>query len=105
MDFSSGARSIHRGIWAFNGIFQLTDAWQEADGKRSVFKFRLELTGSETIQFESKDKLEHTRLIPSAVKIEVWKRETGRVSCVAPTTTFTSTTTCPIRRGHVSQIE
>lgn len=76
---------IHRGIWAFNGIFQLTDAWQEADGKRNVFKFRLELTDSEIdIQFESKDQLEHTRLIPSAVKLEVWKRDKGRcVMCSA----------------------
>jgi hypothetical protein len=35
---------IHAGIWGFNGMFLLTDAWQEAQLNRKVFKFRLELT-------------------------------------------------------------
>jgi hypothetical protein len=32
---------IHAGIWAFNGCFLLTDSWTESDGRRDVFKFRL----------------------------------------------------------------
>jgi hypothetical protein len=35
---------IHAGIWGFNGMFLLIDAWQEAQLNRKVFKFRLELT-------------------------------------------------------------
>ena len=31
---------IKSGIWAYNGIFLLTDAWTELSGKRKVFKFR-----------------------------------------------------------------
>ncbi|HTZ48636.1 MAG TPA: HNH endonuclease [Verrucomicrobiae bacterium] len=34
---------IHAGVWAFNGLFLLTDAWTESDSHRSIFKFRLEL--------------------------------------------------------------
>jgi hypothetical protein len=70
---------IHRGIWAFNGFFQLTDASFESDGKRNVFKFRMEITDSELISSaQSKTNLHQTRLIPSAVKLEVWKRDKGR---------------------------
>src|SRR4051794_2448022 len=32
---------IRSGIWLYNGVFHLTDSWQERDQYRSVFKFRL----------------------------------------------------------------
>lgn len=34
---------IRRGLWAFNGLFNLVDAWQEISNGRKVFKFKLEL--------------------------------------------------------------
>jgi len=70
---------IHAGIWAFNGFFLLTDAWTESDGRRNVFKFRLELIESAegTISSEAMD-LIHNRVIPSAVKLEVWQRDKGQ---------------------------
>src|SRR5438045_1580244 len=34
---------LHAGIWVFNGFFSLVDAWLEDDGRRQVFKFKLEL--------------------------------------------------------------
>jgi hypothetical protein len=75
---------IHSGVWAFNGMFQLTDVWMEHDGKRNVFKFRLELVVLQLNIAESLDTLAHNRLIPSAVKLEVWKRDKGRcVLCQA----------------------
>ncbi len=45
-----------------------------------VFKFRLELReiDASTQDDRSLSELEHTRLIPSAVKVEVWKRDKGR---------------------------
>jgi hypothetical protein len=69
---------IHAGIWAFNGIFKLTDAWVEKDDYREVFKLRLELAyeSLSSRQQEFAD-LNHTRVIPSAVKLEVWKRDGG----------------------------
>lgn len=70
---------IHSGIWAFNGFFKLTDAWTESDGQRMVFKFRLELfEEARKLQDEVQAELPHSRLIPSAVKLEVWTRDKGQ---------------------------
>jgi len=70
---------IHTGIWAFNGFFLLTDAWEESDGQRLVFKFKLELTESEDPSLsQSQSDLLHNRVIPSAVKLEVWQRDKGQ---------------------------
>jgi len=66
------------GIWAYNGFFNLTDAWIESDGLRNVCKFRLEMIdedatgGAGTIV-----SLEHNRLIPSDIKAKVWARDKG----------------------------
>lgn len=69
---------IHVGIWAFNGFFRLTDCWQQTDGVRSVFKFRLEFADDLDIKTTSENTLPQTRMIPSAVKLEVWTRDAGR---------------------------
>jgi hypothetical protein len=77
-EFVAVYEKIHTGIWAFNGIFRLTDAKVESDGKREVFKFRLELnSGAQLLRVDNSADLEHNRLIPSAVKLEVWKRDKG----------------------------
>jgi hypothetical protein len=69
---------IHSGIWVYNGLFQLVDAWQESDNTRKVFKFRLEMVdGLEEITTKQ-EVIEHSRLIPASVKLEVWKRDKGR---------------------------
>jgi hypothetical protein len=69
---------IHAGIWAFNGFFRLTNSWQQQDGVRSVFKFRLELAEDLDLEAAPPESLPHTRLIPSAVKLEVWQRDKGK---------------------------
>lgn len=72
---------LHRGIWVYNGIFKLIDAWQEASINRQVFKFKLELTESTPAdnRIDQKESvLEHNRLIPPQVKLEVWKRDRGK---------------------------
>lgn len=74
---------IKSGIWVYNGFFTLEDAWQENSNNRKVFKFRLTLTvySSKPNQNEKTiHELEHNRLIPSEVKLEVWKRDKG--ACV-----------------------
>lgn len=68
---------LHRGIWVYNGVFRLVDAWQESSGVREVFKFRLELIDKPS-DSSPELKLERNRLIPSWVKLEVWKRDKGR---------------------------
>jgi hypothetical protein len=78
---------IRSGIWVYNGVFKLIDAWQEDDGGRKVYKFRLELTNDEqSPTVTSIAELEHNRIIPSTVKAEVWKRDKGRcVQCGSQT--------------------
>ena len=70
---------IKSGIWVYNGLFKLLDAWREDINAREVFKFKLELIDD---IFDLEDKklveLDHSRIIPSSVKLAVWKRDKGR---------------------------
>jgi hypothetical protein len=69
---------VHRGIWVYNGMFRLVDAWKQRSGSRRVFKFKLELTEAEPSSLGSDAvEQEHPRLIPTSVKLEVWKRDKG----------------------------
>jgi len=77
---------IKDGIWAYNGVFELIDAWIEKSENRNVFKFKLHVTDKTIDQkekraIELKD-LDHNRMIPTSVKLEVWKRDKGQcVQC------------------------
>lgn len=68
------------GVWSLKGFFDLIDYKIVNDGKRNVFRFILRLTdkfesnGDNIIEID----LAHTRLIPSEVKKEVWKRDLGK---------------------------
>ena len=64
--------------WVYNGLFKLVDSWLEESNGRSVFKFRLEVTGGEPSSSEGVLPLDHNRLIPKNVMLEVWKRDRGR---------------------------
>lgn len=79
---------LHAGIWVYNGVFKLIDAWQEKVENRKVFKFKLELTGEEPTGKQNKQQdlvLERDRMIPPSVKLEVWKRDKGKcVKCGSP---------------------
>jgi len=69
---------VRPGIWTYNGYFRLVDAWQEVVGTRKVFKFRLEVVeGISESKANDEDK-EYPRMIPTPVKVEVWKRDKGR---------------------------
>ena len=70
---------IRSGIWVYNGIFKLVDAWHERINTRNVFKFKLELLDDEVnIINGGQHDIGHNRIIPTAVKLEVWKRDKGR---------------------------
>jgi len=69
---------VRTGVWVYSGTFRLVDAWQEKSGGRLVFKFRLELIDQEPDADLSETQVEHTRLIPTPVKLEVWRRDRGR---------------------------
>lgn len=74
---------IKNGIWTFNGIFKLADAWIQKSNNRNVFKFKLELIEEREEKRDEKAKaLPHNRVIPTAVKLQVWKRDQGKcVEC------------------------
>jgi hypothetical protein len=70
---------IKQGIWSYNGIFHLVDSWQESIEGRQVFKFKLlAVEGEEdfSVPIPSQSKLR--RIIPTWVKLEVWKRDGGK---------------------------
>ena len=71
---------IKPGIWSYNGLFELVDSWQEMDGHRKVFKFKLHALDEDTgsTGHESTTEQEHPRIIPTTVKLEVWKRDGGK---------------------------
>lgn len=71
---------IRPGIWSYNGSFELIDSWIENDGKRNVFKFKL-IALDEDIELsdeDSKTLIQHRRIIPTPIKLEVWKRDAGK---------------------------
>jgi hypothetical protein len=79
---------IKTGIWSDNGFFHLVDSWQESDSSRKVFKFKL--VAVENVEDESKpeaateQEIIRSRIIPTSVKLEVWKRDGGKcVECGA----------------------
>jgi 5-methylcytosine-specific restriction endonuclease McrA len=63
-------------------VFELVDAEIVSDGRRDVFKFKLHVTdktlSEKEVEVKNISDLEHNRMIPTAVKLEVWKRDKGR---------------------------
>ena len=75
---------IKDGIWVYNGIFELIDYTIEQSKERLVFKFKLRLVHSDDDLIRTTRGLEQDddRIIPSWVKLEVWKRDKG--TCQIP---------------------
>jgi len=79
---------IKQGIWSDNGFFHLVDSWIQSDGQRNVFKYRLiavENVADETTPEDITDReVTRSRIIPTQVKLEAWKRDCGKcVTCGA----------------------
>jgi hypothetical protein len=70
---------IKQGIWSYNGVFHLVDSWQEQSNGRSVFKFKLTaVEGEEDFSIPVPKHSKTRRVIPTVVKLEVWKRDGGK---------------------------
>lgn len=93
-DFKNGKRTaervrvyekIRQGIWSYNGVFHLVDSWRESLDGRSVFKFKLIAVNEGIDESSVSDQaLDRRRIIPTEVKLEVWKRDGGKcVTCGA----------------------
>ena len=56
----------------------MVDDWRETSNGRKVLKFKLELTNITDKSTPKIREIEHSRLIPASVKLEVWKRDRGQ---------------------------
>lgn len=72
---------LRAGVWVFNGYFRLTNAYEETASRR-VYKFELEMK-EEALQATPRVReISIGRMIPSAVKQEVFRRDRGKcVEC------------------------
>jgi hypothetical protein len=95
---------IHPGIWVYNGLFKLLDAWIEKSKNRNVFKFKLEVI-EDLKERETKEKeLDSRRMIPSSVKLEVWKRDNGRCVICGSTDNLHFDHVIPFSKGGSSLV-
>lgn len=69
---------VRQGIWVYTGLFHLVDAWFQDDGTRKVCKFKLSLVDRDEDDAPAPVSPDHSRVIPTDVKLEVWKRDRGR---------------------------
>lgn len=97
---------IRLGIWSYNGVFHLTDSWQERDEHRSVFKFPLEaVEGEEDFSEPARLDAERRRVIPTAVKLHVWKRDGGKCAICGATDELHFDHIVPFSKGGSSLTE
>ena len=95
---------IRAGIWVYNGLFELTDAWTATSNGRRVFKFKLELTeGAREASPPKVAESDTDRVIPSAVKLEVWKRDKGRCTICGSQTNLHFDHVIPYSQGGSSR--
>ncbi len=70
---------LRQGIWSYNGLFHLVDAWRQESNGRQVFKFRLvAVEAEEDLSVPVRPDAERRRVIPTYVKLQVWKRDGGQ---------------------------
>ena len=95
---------IRQGIWSYNGLFHLVDAWKESDDQRQVFKFKLIAVDEETdlAKSSTNPSLEPRRIIPTSVKLEVWKRDGGKCAVCGATDELHFDHIIPFSKGGTS---
>lgn len=90
------------GVWSLKGYFDLIDYKTVHDGKRNVFRYILKLSDREENTDSVPTNVEHTRLIPSEVKREVWKRDGGKCVLCGETKNLHFDHELPFSRGGTS---
>lgn len=94
---------IREGIWTYNGMFLLVDSWLERDEQRSVYKFKMiAVEGNEDLSVPIRLDVERRRVIPTHVKLEVWKRDGGKCSKCGATDELHFDHILPFSKGGTS---
>jgi len=96
---------LREGIWSNNGIFHLVDSWRERSGNRQVFKFKLvAVEGEEDLSRPVPATPIRRRVIPTAVKVEVWQRDGGKCVVCGATDELHFDHIVPFSRGGTSVV-
>jgi hypothetical protein len=91
------------GIWSLKGFFDLIDYRIVFESGRNVFRFILRLSKNQRIEGSLIQKeILHTRLIPTEVKKEVWKRDKGRCVICGETKNLHFDHDLPFSKGGTS---
>jgi hypothetical protein len=92
------------GVWSLKGYFDLVDYKVLHDGSRKVFRYILRLSNRADIAGLNTETTSeaHTRLIPSEVKKEVWKRDGGRCVICGETKNLHFDHDLPFSKGGTS---
>ncbi len=95
---------LRPGIWSYNGIFHLVDAWTERDDHRMVCKFKLvAVEGEEDLTQPVRLAAERRRIIPSHVKLEVCQRDAGKFLICNATDELHFDHVLPFSKGGTSE--
>ena len=94
---------IKQGIWSYNGVFHLVDSWQEEAQGRQVFKFKLTaVEGEDDFSVPIPKQSQARRIIPTWVKLEVWKRDGGKCTQCGTTENLHFDHIIPYSKGGAS---
>jgi hypothetical protein len=97
---------LRQGVWSYNGVFHLADSWQEDDGTRKVFKFKLvAVEGEEDLGQPPATHPGRRRVIPTSVKVAVWRRDGGRCVVCGATDELHFDHDVPYAKGGTSVTE
>jgi hypothetical protein len=95
---------IRSGIWVYNGIFKLIDAWIETINTRKVFKFKLMMNQTEDLRTTETFDIVQSRMIPSPIKLQVWKRDKGKCRICGATDNLHFDHIIPFSKGGSSLV-
>lgn len=91
------------GLWLYHSLFHLVDAWQETDGKRQVFKFKLVAIKGKGDDCQPPELPPRPRRsIPRAIKSAVWRRDEGQCVVCGAIGTLHFDHIVPISKGGAS---
>jgi hypothetical protein len=86
-------------------VFHLVDSWRQDNRGRKVFKFRLvAVEGEENLELPARHDAARRRIIPTSVKLEVWKRDGGRCAVCGATDELHFDHIVPYSKGGTSLV-